>query len=145
MKTLLTILLTLSSLSTLAYEEITSPLVQFSGTRVPMTHVCLNNDGDLQTTFAVQQYKVSNRPSGDRGPIMIPTFKKILTTSIIGTKSVCVKESRGSRNDWCAKWESRPYTYPLSFTAKYYEVKHGSERTTRKLVKTEVLDIQNCL
>jgi hypothetical protein len=145
MKKILMALLALTSVSAFSYDEVSAPLVQFKGTKVPMTYVCLNNNGDLQTTFAVQQYEESSRPSGDRGPIMIPTHKEILTTSVSYSKAVCIQESRGSRNDWCAKWGREAAMYPLTYTAKYYDVDYGNERTTRTLVNTAVVNVKACL
>jgi hypothetical protein len=144
MKKILMAVLAFTSLTAFSYDEVSAPIVQFEGTRIPMTLVCLNDDGDLQTTFAVQQYEESNRPHGDRDPVMVPTFKKILTASLNYSKAVCIKESRGSRNDWCAKWGREAATYPLSYTASYYKVKYGKNHTTRTLVNKAVVNVPNC-
>lgn len=144
MKKILMAVLAFTSLTALSYDEVSAPIVQFEGTRIPMTYVCLNDNGDLQTTFAVQQYEESRRPHGDRDPVMVPTFKKFLTASVNYSRSVCIEESRGSRNSWCAKWGREEATYPLIYTAKYYKVRHTNNNTFRTLVKTAVVSVEDC-
>lgn len=131
------IVLALMSVSVFAFERVSAPTVMFPGTIIPLHLTCLNDNGDLQSTFMVQRYERVDR--GDDS-YEVPTFKEFVTTPLNYTRTECVDYGK----EGCERYETFSKTYPTTTTLKIYEVTRGSERDSERLVRTESFTVPAC-
>lgn len=140
-KIIIAMLITASSFALTKYIKESANTVMFPGAIVPITKTCLNDDGDLQTTFAVQLYET--KYIGKDREVKIPTVKKFLTTPVDYVETVCVQFGNNN-GPHCRKYSKIAKSYPMISTVKYYEVTERRETTSEKLVKTTTFEVPEC-
>ncbi|EQC47390.1 hypothetical protein [Bacteriovorax sp. Seq25_V] len=139
-KFILVALVAVTSFARNTYVRESANTVLFPGAIVPITSTCLNNDGDLQTTFKVQLYKIV-RTSKER-EVRIPTEKKFLVTPVDYVQNVCVQY--GNRNQDCVKFEKVAKSYPMVSKVEFYKVTETRNSSSEKLIRTELFEVPNC-
>jgi len=131
------VVLALMSVSVFAFERVSSPTVLFPGVIIPLHLTCLNDNGDLQSTFMVQRYKRVDR--GDNS-YEVPTFKEFVTTPVNYTRTECVDYGKNH----CEEYRTFNKSYPLTTTVKIYEVERRRENDVERLVRTEEFSVPAC-